>query len=152
MAFESPPVPTDFPIPELPTPLQNNHNFDYIKGSMDIGRTSNTVASATPRMSEETKTVDAIASTMVGEWMWKYIRKRKSFGVAEDFPVLEDGSINTSSHGSRHKRWVWLSPYERTIMWDSKQPSSGTALLGKKGRKRKSSIYLFLKKSRTYLS
>jgi hypothetical protein len=138
MAFESPAIPTDFPIPELPTPLQKDVTFDYIKGSMDTGRVPNTGVSATPRMSEETKTVDAIASTMVGEWMWKYMRKRKSFGVQEDFPVGEDGTVNTTSHGTRHKRWVWLSPYERTIMWDSKQPSSGTALLGKKGRKCKS--------------
>ena len=148
MAFESPlPMPTDFPIPELPTPLQTNHSFDYIKGSMDIGRAPTTVAT-TPRVSEETNLVDAIASTMVGEWMWKYIRKRKSFGVQEDFPVAEDGSVNTASHGSRHKRWVWLSPYERTIMWDSKQPASGTALLGKKGRKRKSP-HLTLTKPKT---
>ena len=79
---------------------------------------------------------------MVGEWMWKYMRKRKSFGVdaAEAFTGRngDDSGPSLSSHGTRHKRWVWLSPYERTIMWDSKQPTSGTALLGKKGRKRKS--------------
>lgn len=136
MAFDSP-MPTDFPIPELPTPLQATAPFDFVKGSMDIGGAPTTVTT-TPRVSEETNLVDAIASTMVGEWMWKYIRKRKSFGVQEDFPVAEDGSVNTASHGTRHKRWVWLSPYERTIMWDSKQPASGTALLGKKGRKCKS--------------
>ena len=134
MAFESP-DPTKFPIPELPTPLQDNATFDYVKGSMDLGRPSDAAASSAPRVSEETNLVDAIAGTMVGEWMWKYIRKRKSFGIQEDFPVAEDGSINTSVHGSRHKRWVWLSPYERTIMWDTKQPSTGNALLGKKGRK-----------------
>ena len=75
--------------------------------------------------------------------MWKYIRKRKSFGIGEDsseFPVADqNGVVNmTTGHGTRHKRWVWLSPYERTIMWDNKQPTSGPALLGKKGRKRKS--------------
>ncbi|KAK3058236.1 hypothetical protein LTR09_001314 [Extremus antarcticus] len=134
MAFNSP-APTDFPIPELPTPLQANAPFNYTKGSMDFGRPSNAATTEASRLSEETDLVDSIASTMVGEWMWKYIRKRKSFGVQEDFPIAEDGSVNISSHGSRHKRWVWLSPYERTIMWDSKQPASGTALLGKKGRK-----------------
>jgi len=133
MAFESP-APTDFPIPELPTPLQESLTFDYVKGSMDIGRAP-TAASSMRRASEETNLVDAIAATMVGEWMWKYIRKRKSFGVQEDFPIAEDGSVNTMSHGTRHKRWVWLSPYERTIMWDNKQPTTGSALLGKKGRK-----------------
>ena len=89
--------------------------------------------------------MDAIAATMVGEWMWKYIRKRKSFGITED--VSNDfahegvnGAVSSTNHGTRHKRWVWLSPYERTIMWDNKQPSSGTALLGKKGRKRRYSV------------
>ena len=84
---------------------------------------------------------------MVGEWMWKYMRKRKSFGVdaAEAFTGRngEESGQSLSTHGTRHKRWVWLSPYERTIMWDSKQPTSGTALLGKKGRKRKSSSKRF---------
>lgn len=137
MAFESP-APTNFPIPELPTPMYDNTSatFDLVKGSMDVGRRSDAAASSVPRASDvETNLVDAIAGTMVGEWMWKYVRKRKSFGVQEDFPVAADGSVDTSVSGSRHKRWVWLSPYERTIMWDSKQPATGTALLGKKGRK-----------------
>ena len=136
MAFESP-APTKFPIPELPTPLQDHGSFDYVKGSVDLSNVAPTAAT-TPRMSEETNLVDAIAGTMVGEWMWKYIRKRKSFGVQEDFPIAEDGTVNIS--GSRHKRWVWLSPYERTIMWDNKQPATNNALLGKKGRKCKSII------------
>jgi hypothetical protein len=37
--------------------------------------------------------------------------------------------------GVRHKRWVWLAPYERAVMWSSKQPTSGSALMGKSGRK-----------------
>jgi hypothetical protein len=83
--------------------------------------------------------VDAIAATMVGEWMWKYVR-RGAFGVSTSQQELvkssEDGAVNVSSAtGVRHKRWVWLSPYERSIMWSSKQPTSGTALMGKSGRK-----------------
>ena len=77
--------------------------------------------------------VDAVTATMIGEWMWKYVRKRKSFGVTET--VAEPGKTSDS----RHKRWVWLSPYEKTIMWSNKQPTSNTALMGKTGRKRKSS-------------
>jgi hypothetical protein len=86
--------------------------------------------------------VDAIAATMVGEWMWKYVRRRTSFGVPES-PIEPigrpgtDGSVNVTGNGVRHKRWVWLSPYERAIMWSSKQPASNTALMGKSGRKRK---------------
>jgi hypothetical protein len=81
-----------------------------------------------------TSVVDAIAQTMVGEWMFKYVRRRKSFGVAENNGMDGDG-VN----GVRHKRWVWLAPYERAVMWSSKQPTSGSALMGKTGRKRKSS-------------
>jgi hypothetical protein len=69
--------------------------------------------------------VNAIAQTMVGEWMFKYVRKRKSFGITDG----DDGSSD------RHKRWVWLAPYERAILWSNKQPSSETALMGKSGRK-----------------
>jgi hypothetical protein len=135
------PTPTKFPIPELPTPLQQDQTFDLVKGSVDLSKRP-TTATTVGRSSEETNLVDAIAGTMVGEWMWKYIRKRKSFGIAEDppndFPHESiNGAASITNHGTRHKRWVWLSPYERTIMWDTKQPTSGSALLGKKGRKRK---------------
>ncbi|KAF2773662.1 hypothetical protein EJ03DRAFT_347634 [Teratosphaeria nubilosa] len=130
---------TKFPIPELPTPVHEHNNFDLVKGSMDIGGSTrpHTAATSEPRSSTETSLVDAIAATMVGEWMWKYIRKRKSFGIGEDTSEVqaETGTVSITAHGTRHKRWVWLSPYERTIMWDNKQPTSGPALLGKKGRK-----------------
>ncbi|KAH6674382.1 hypothetical protein B0J14DRAFT_480272 [Halenospora varia] len=79
---------------------------------------------------QATSVVDAIAQTMVGEWMFKYVRRRKSFGVAESNGMDGDG-VN----GVRHKRWVWLAPYERAVMWSSKQPTSGSALMGKTGRK-----------------
>jgi hypothetical protein len=93
---------------------------------------------------EQTSVVDAIAQTMVGEWMYKYVRRRKSFGMPESKPTAwdpnknaEEISANVTGTGVRHKRWVWVAPYERAIMWSSKQPISGTALLGKSGRKRK---------------
>ncbi|KAL1958112.1 hypothetical protein VTO42DRAFT_5152 [Malbranchea cinnamomea] len=90
---------------------------------------------------QQTSVVDAIAQTMVGEWMWKYARRRRSFGVPDnsreqwEMGKTEEVSANISGNGSRHKRWVWIAPYERSIMWSSKQPTSGTALLGKVGRK-----------------
>lgn len=87
---------------------------------------------------EQTSVVDAIAQTMVGEWMWKYVRRRKSFGVTDDVDLDEKGI----GSGVRHKRWVWLAPYERAVLWSSKQPTSGPALLGKNGRKRKLSTPL----------
>lgn len=87
----------------------------------------------------DTGLVDAIAATMVGEWMWKYVRRRKSFGIgesAQDYAKMADDG-RAGDGGTRHKRWVWLSPYERTVMWSAKQPNSGSALLGKGGRKRR---------------
>ncbi len=93
--------------------------------------------------SEQTTVVDAIAQTMVGEWMWKYVRKRTSFGITEspqaEFEMGRNGD-NGNGGGIRHKRWVWLAPFERSVIWSSKQPTSGPALLGKGGRKRISSF------------
>ncbi len=88
---------------------------------------------------KQASVVDAIAQTMVGEWMWKYVRRGKPFGVPESpqpsWEIPRSGE-DGSGKGTRHKRWVWLAPYERAIMWSSKQPVSGSALLGKSGRKR----------------
>lgn len=87
--------------------------------------------------SQQTSVVDAIAQTMVGEWMYKYVRRRKSFGKPDkdwDFGKSVEEMSNTST-GVRHKRWVWLAPYERSVMWSAKQPTDGTSLLGKSGRK-----------------
>ncbi|KAI2787808.1 hypothetical protein POX_f08185 [Penicillium oxalicum] len=89
---------------------------------------------------QPTSVVDAIAQTMVGEWMFKYVRRRKSFGMGDGKDNWEgknpdEVSANITNSGVRHKRWVWLAPYEGSIMWSSKQPTSGPALLGKSGRK-----------------
>ncbi|KAF5487654.1 Nuclear migration protein NUM1 [Colletotrichum siamense] len=102
------------------------------QSAVSNGATSNAASSGaasngTNGTAQATGVVDAIAQTMVGEWMFKYVRRRKSFGVS-------DGGKDDSSN-DRHKRWVWLAPYERAILWSSKQPNSGNALLGKPGRK-----------------
>ncbi|PWY70401.1 hypothetical protein BO70DRAFT_299062 [Aspergillus heteromorphus CBS 117.55] len=100
------------------------------------GRHDSTATTVQP-----TSVVDAIAQTMVGEWMYKYIRRRRSFGgVGEPKDNWEgrnadEVSANITNSGARHRRWVWLAPYERAVMWSSKQPTSGPALLGKSGRK-----------------
>ncbi|KAL9017294.1 MAG: hypothetical protein Q9185_005351 [Variospora sp. 1 TL-2023] len=97
----------------------------------------NASGAPTDSLSQTPSVVDSIAQTMIGEWMWKYVRKRKSFGIPETPQAeFDEGRNNTgNSSGIRHKRWVWLAPYERTIMWSSKQPTNGSALLGKGGRK-----------------
>ena len=132
-------------IPELP---QDNvksprHVFELQKTNSKAARSDATSrtgsASAESSGQQPSSVVDAIAVTMVGEWMWKYVRRRKSFGVPESPAEVsrpgEDGSVTVTSNGQRHKRWVWLSPYERSVMWSSKQPSSNSALMGKTGRK-----------------
>ncbi|KAL2196494.1 hypothetical protein P885DRAFT_37535 [Corynascus similis CBS 632.67] len=96
--------------------------------STTTANTAETGAASQNGSNQAPTVVDAIAQTMVGEWMFKYVRRRKSFGVADT-----KGSDDNSN--DRHKRWVWLAPYERSILWSSKQPASGSALLGKSGRK-----------------
>ena len=89
--------------------------------------------------------IDAIAATMVGEWMWKYVRKRKSFGMVESGQEHakgeSDGPGNVAGNGVRHKRWVWLSPYDKTVMWSSKQPTTEAALMGKPSRTCKRNVW-----------
>ncbi|KAK4121108.1 hypothetical protein N657DRAFT_578620 [Parathielavia appendiculata] len=96
--------------------------------SNTTANTADTGAGSQGRSNQPPTVVDAIAQTMVGEWMLKYVRRRKSFGVS-------DARGGDDSSNDRHKRWVWLAPYERAILWSSKQPASGSALLGKSGRK-----------------
>ncbi|KAG8418246.1 hypothetical protein J3458_005671 [Metarhizium acridum] len=132
-APESPGLP---PLPrnDITTPRNGRDRgfSSYRKHRHDLStntdNTNNTVPTTDTGFSHTTGIVDAIAQTMVGEWMLKYVRRRKSFSVPEN--TGKDDSSN-----DRHRRWVWLAPYERSILWSSKQPSSGSALLGKTGRK-----------------
>ncbi|PWW77178.1 hypothetical protein C7212DRAFT_293301 [Tuber magnatum] len=97
--------------------------------------TSNTGNASIGSSIQQISVVDAIAQTMVGEWMWKYVRRRRSFGVPDSPQAWDGRDESTTGGGQRHKRWVWLAPYERAVMWSSRQPTSGNALLGKSGRK-----------------
>lgn len=142
----SPPYSPDLPstpnVPPLPSNLRElttPKNGSRARGHrhQHSGTTATTEATAFTGMQSNASSqaangvVDAIAQTMVGEWMFKYVRRRKSFTIGTDNSGKDDSS------NDRHKRWVWLAPYERAILWSSKQPSSGTALLGgKSGRKR----------------
>lgn len=122
-------------IPPLPSDVVSATGFGHRHQL-----SSNTVYTANGSVNtsaSQTSVVDAIAASMIGEFMWKYVRKRKTFG-GPDSPAdraAEEAAL--ASHGVRHKRWVWISPYERAILWSSKQPTSGSALMGKSGRKRK---------------
>ncbi|KAF2402579.1 hypothetical protein EJ06DRAFT_520530 [Trichodelitschia bisporula] len=130
-----PPMPQDnvtnpkngFPVQDADSKALTDAN-GLPSGNVEAGRAS------------QGSVIDAIAATMVGEWMWKYVRRRKSFGVPESPQEVmgrpgTDGSVNVTGNGVRHKRWVWLSPYERAVMWSTKQPASNSALMGKNGRK-----------------
>ena len=133
-----PPMPNnEITSPYLPRDMhssyrgQSGHRKQPSNHTAYTALTANTNQSAQSAGSsvQATSVVDAIAQTMVGEWMFKYVRRRKSFGVAGTNDI--DDGVN----GARHKRWVWLAPYERAVMWSSKQPTSGSALMGKSGRK-----------------
>jgi hypothetical protein len=128
-----PPMPFD-DITSPAMPGMNRFATHKQQPSTNTANTFNTAGGQSIGSSQSTSVVDAIAQTMVGEWMFKYVRRRKSFGVPESGGVEGDNGAN----GVRHKRWVWLAPYERAVMWSSKQPTSGSALMGKSGRKCKS--------------
>lgn len=128
-----PPLPFD-DITSPAMPGMNRFGTHKQQPSTNTANTFNTAGGQSVGSSQSTSVVDAIAQTMVGEWMYKYVRRRKSFGVPESGGVEGDSGAN----GVRHKRWVWLAPYERAVMWSSKQPTSGSALMGKSGRKCKS--------------
>ncbi|KAI0838722.1 hypothetical protein F5Y06DRAFT_267650 [Hypoxylon sp. FL0890] len=128
-APESPSLPP-LPTNDITTPQRNYGGSKYrshrSQPSTNTANTENTNGGSVGSNQQTSTVVDAIAQTMVGEWMFKYVRRRKSFGMAE---TTEENS------NDRHKRWVWLAPYERAILWSSKQPASGNALMGKPGRK-----------------
>ena len=115
---------------KLSTNTENTNNTNNTNHTNNTNNTLTTDPASATSGGQTTSVVDAIAQTMIGEWMFKYVRRRKSFNVPEN-----NGKDDTGN--DRHKRWVWLAPYERSILWSSKQPSSGSALMGKTGRKRK---------------
>ena len=140
--------PVEIRSPTLPQMPWNDITSRYPSGPQQTRPRSNTASSifTTSEIPSEfpnqpTSVVDAIAQTMVGEWMWKYVRKRKSFGISEppraEFEAGRNNADIASGNGLRHKRWVWLAPYEGAVLWSNKQPTSGHALMGKGGRKRK---------------
>ncbi|CAD0094968.1 unnamed protein product [Aureobasidium mustum] len=133
MAFDTPSK-DNLLLPDIVTPTHesfgNPHRNQNIIDSPDFDQDS--AVEEEDEQSQDNVIVDAIAATMVGEWMWKYVRRRRSFTIGESrADQIDEGA----GSGVRHKRWVWLSPYEQTVMWSSKQPNSGPALLGKAGRK-----------------
>ena len=130
----TPVMPPSPQLPPLPNDMVTGHRIGH-RPQLSTN-TSHTGTGSIGSAVYQASVVDAIAATMVGEWMWKYVRKRKTFGGPES-PATEETAVLTSN-GVRHKRWVWISPYERSVLWSSKQPTTSSALIGKSGRKCKS--------------
>ena len=83
--------------------------------------------------SQGSDVIHAVTQTMIGEWMFKYVRKRRSFGVTDNAQnEFEKGSVGAT----RHKRWVWVLPRERAVVWSEKEPTTTLAIGGKGARKR----------------
>ena len=128
-------IPPPLPENEITSPYASS--YKQRKSAHEHHKSVTSAAETTS--SDSNSVVDAIAQTMIGEWMWKYVRRRKSFGLPDtgnDYDSSQ-GKDGMMTGGIRHQRWVWVAPYERAVMWSSKQPTSGSALMGKSGRKRK---------------
>lgn len=71
--------------------------------------------------SEEMGIVDEIAKCMVGEYMYKYVRRRRrgSFTWRRSPAKQNAYSEDVEESTVRHKRWVWLQPYEKYHLLDS---------------------------------
>jgi hypothetical protein len=149
----TPVMPPSPALPPLPTDMMTGQRLGH-RHQLSTN-TTHTGSGSVGSAGYQANVVDAIAITMVGEWMWKYVRKRKPFGGQEspaDVARAGEESVMTSN-GVRHKRWVWISPYERSVLWSSKQPTNGSALMGKSGRKRKWYIgYQWIRRSDHYCS
>lgn len=129
----TPSIPDTDSIPPLPSDIMSASGFGH-RHKMSTNTAYTTNQSVTSSNSQA-GVVDAIAAAMIGEFMWKYVRKRKPFGTPEALADRAAEEAALSNGGVRHRRWVWISPYERAILWSSKQPTSGSALMGKSGRK-----------------
>ena len=119
-----PPVQSSFSagnsVRELQRQGDQGQNLQPVRNSMLSPTGGASVGSAIQHDVEE-----AVAAASIGEWMFKYMRSRKTFGKAEL------GKTNES----RHKRWVWILPYERAVVWSNKKPTTPQALMGKAGKK-----------------
>ena len=154
-AVTEPSSPTDI-IPPLPTTLISNPPRTPVarrksrvqtqtSNSFENQQNANRYGSLSPRTATATDSVDqhgsdvihAVTQTMIGEWMFKYVRKRKSFGVKDNAQHdLDKGAVGAT----RHRRWVWVLPRERAVVWSEKEPTTAHAIGGKGARKRASAL------------
>ncbi|KAK6355039.1 hypothetical protein TWF696_004165 [Orbilia brochopaga] len=124
---EIPPLPRDAILPNS----VSRSGFSNYSHSHRYQDSSVTGTASIDSSQQQPSVVDAIAQTMVGEFLYKYVRKR--FGGPEG--TAQGWEKDDGGSGARHRRWVWVAPYERAVMWSTRQPTSGLALMGKSGRK-----------------
>ena len=71
----------------------------------------------------------ALSQAARGEWIYKHIGGARAVSVHEDAKgQLDEISVNNVGTGPRHKRWVWISPSERSVSWSRKPPNAGVSL------------------------
>ncbi|KAI5292280.1 hypothetical protein KEM52_006477, partial [Ascosphaera acerosa] len=68
----------------------------------------NMVGSYTFDSATDPRMIQAITQTMIGEWLWKYTRNLGRTGLSS----------------TRHRRYVWVHPYTRTLYWSTHDPQA----------------------------
>lgn len=56
----------------------------------------------------DSRMIQAITQTMIGEYLWKYTRKTASANMSQ----------------TRHRRYFWVHPYTRTLYWSDRDPAA----------------------------
>ncbi|GAO52830.1 hypothetical protein SAICODRAFT_25367 [Saitoella complicata NRRL Y-17804] len=115
------------PKPDRPPPLKSPHK---VKSALELSRTNspaiNIVTPLTPPLPspmpmptvEPAPVIDAVASCMIGEMMYKYVRRKN--GLFSPTRGMDDDD-DFGGTGTRHKRWVWLSVSDMTICWAGRE-------------------------------
>ncbi|BFZ61119.1 hypothetical protein YB2330_002177 [Saitoella coloradoensis] len=115
------------PKSNRPPPSKSPHKA---KSALELSRSNspaiNIVTPLTPPLPspmpmptvEPASVIDAVASCMIGEMMYKYVRKKNGF-FSPTRGMDDDDDFGGT--GTRHKRWVWLSVSDMTICWAGRE-------------------------------
>ena len=96
------------------TRSQLSHRSSYSSFASELDERFNIRAGGMPlpydfQGGTDPRMIQAITQTMIGEYLWKYTRKAGRGGLSD----------------SRHRRYVWVHPYTRTLHWGERGPSAG---------------------------
>lgn len=82
---------------------------ESLSSSLPDEETSRVVpAPAAPKNNVDTAAIPAVTSTMIGSYLFKYVR----------------GALRLGPSDKRHKRYVWIHPYTKTLYWGLRDPST----------------------------